>query len=235
MAKSKIIKDLANGDVDTITALKRAKVLLFDLKNDEILNWINYEITGYPSDIALPDYRITSGILTGSYIKGSMAQHMKYTNVPLPLGKMPADQREALLSIQFREGVEALKELSISNSDGSQNLAKEIPADFFPNIANYNNDPYMVITSARVIFGTQCIKSIFSIIENRLLDVLILLEKEFGVLDELDIDYSSKSTNELKTITNKIVVIIYNDNRVTVGNGNKIKDSTIASIINGTE
>lgn len=32
MAKSKIIKDLANGEVDTITALKRAKVLVSDLE-----------------------------------------------------------------------------------------------------------------------------------------------------------------------------------------------------------
>ena len=34
MAKSKIIRDLANGEVDTITALKRAKVLVSDLNND---------------------------------------------------------------------------------------------------------------------------------------------------------------------------------------------------------
>ena len=36
MAKSKIIKDIANGDVDSITALKRAKVLVSDLNNPEI-------------------------------------------------------------------------------------------------------------------------------------------------------------------------------------------------------
>ena len=45
MAKSKIIKDLANGEVDTITALKRAKVLVSDLANDGILRWLDYEIS----------------------------------------------------------------------------------------------------------------------------------------------------------------------------------------------
>ena len=44
MAKSKIIKDLANGSVDTMVALKRAKVLLSEFNNEDILNWINYEI-----------------------------------------------------------------------------------------------------------------------------------------------------------------------------------------------
>ena len=42
-----------------------------------------------------------------------------------------------------------------------------------------------MITSARVIIGEQCISDIFAAVENRLLDVLILLEKEFGNLDEL--------------------------------------------------
>lgn len=52
MAKSKIIKDLANGEVDTITALKRAKVLVSDLENDGILRWLDYEISGYPEGVA---------------------------------------------------------------------------------------------------------------------------------------------------------------------------------------
>ena len=50
MAKSKVIKELANGTIDTLTALKRAKVLLYDLDNQEISDWINCEITGYPKD-----------------------------------------------------------------------------------------------------------------------------------------------------------------------------------------
>ena len=74
---------------------------------------------------------------------------------------------------------------------------------------------------------SQC----FSNIENRLLDVLILLEKEFGVLDDLDIDVESKSEDEKEGIVKQLQIIIFNDNSVTIGNGNKIKDSNIASSI----
>ena len=56
MAKSKIIRDLANGEVDTITALKRAKVLVSDLNNDEILEWLDYEISGYPTEAIIVIY-----------------------------------------------------------------------------------------------------------------------------------------------------------------------------------
>ena len=232
MAKSKIIKDIANGTIDTMTALKRAKILFAALENAELLAWVNHEISGYPVDALLPDYRVERGTLKGSYFKGSMASHMKWNNVSIPLGKMPADLADDILKLQFHDGVNALKQL-VETSDNGQ-LAKPIPADFFPYIAKYNNDPYMNIVSARVVGSTHCVTNIFSVIENRLLDALLLLEKEFGILDDLDIDTSAKSPDEIQTIAKKVYVIIYNDQSVNIGDGNKIKDSNIASIQNGS-
>ena len=83
-----------------------------------------------------------------------------------------------------------------------------------------------------VVFSEHIISNIFSNIENKLLDILILLEREFGSLDELDIDVTTKSEEELKNINNQILVLIYNDYSVSIGDGNKIKDTTIASAIN---
>ena len=80
MAKSQIIKDLANGVVDTQTALKRAKVLLQELDNIDLLQWINYEIGGYPNDVDVPEYRIISGQLYGTHFKGSLANHIQYND-----------------------------------------------------------------------------------------------------------------------------------------------------------
>lgn len=232
MAKSKIIKDLANSDIDTITALKRAKVLFSELGNEKLLNWVNFEISGYPLDAELPSYRMEQGSLMGSYMKGSMASHMKWTNVSIPLGKMPEDIKKEMLSIKFNEGVEALKQLADEYSTGDKKLGKVIPADFFPAIASFNNDPYMIITSAHVTVATHSIYNIFSMIESKLLDTLLLLEKEFGNLDELDLDTSSKSPEELSQISDKITVIIYNDYSVNVGDNNKIKNSEIGSQTN---
>lgn len=231
MAKSKIILDLANSSVDTMTALKRAKVLLLELGNDKLLEWVNCEIAGYPSDAELPEYRVVQGNLMGSYFKGSMANHMRWNNVSLPLGKMPDEIRDRILNVSFHEGVDALKKLLESADDEERQLGATLPAEFFPIIAKCNNDPYMNIISARVVIGSQFVQNIFSVIENKLLDIFMILEKEFGNLDSLDIDVSGKSEEELHKISERMVVVIYNDNRVTVGNGNKIKDSNIASSI----
>jgi hypothetical protein len=227
MAKSQIIKDLANSTIDVGTALKRAKVLFSELGNEELLKWVNCEISGYPDNASLPDYRVLRGTLIGSYMKGSMANHLKWTNVSIPLGKMPEETKDALLSVYLFEGVDALEHLIQFNENPENRLGKQIPADCFPLFNKYNNDPFMIITSARVEVSTHNLSNVISIIENRLLDSLLLLEKEFGNLDELDIDTSGKSTLEIEEIANKITVLVYNDNRVTIGDGNKIKDSSI--------
>ena len=57
------------------------------------------------------------------------------------------------------------------------------------------------------------------------------LEKQFGNLDELDIDVDNKSEQELKEIVNHIYVLIYNDQSVTIGNDNEFNNSNITSSI----
>lgn len=59
---------------------------------------------------------------------------------------------------------------------------------------------------------------------------MLLLDKEFGNLDELDLDTSGKTPEELQAIADKMIVIIYNDQSITIGNENRIKDSEIVSV-----
>lgn len=232
MAKSRIIKELANSSIDTQTALKRAKVLLQELDSEDVLKWINYEIEGYPNDVDVPIYRKIGGQLYGSYFKGSMVSHMTYTNVPLPLGNMSDKERQSILNTNVTQGIQALKHM-VTESEGSETktIAKGVPADFYPHIAHANNDPYMIITSASVELNMPQLLSIFSKVESILLDIFYYLEKQFGNLDELDIDTESKSKDELEEIIQHIQVIIYNDHSVSIGDNNKIKDSTISSLI----
>ena len=74
--------------------------------------------------------------------------------------------------------------------------------------------------------------SIFPKVESKLLDILCYLERQFGNLDELDIDKESKTEAELEEIVQHIYVLIYNDNSVSIGNNNRIKDSNIVATVN---
>lgn len=57
----------------------------------------------------------------------------------------------------------------------------------------------------------------------------MILEKEFGCLDELNIETTAKTEEEIEGINNQILVMAFNDNSVIIGDRNKIKDTYIAS------
>lgn len=232
MAKSQIIKDLANGTADIQTALKRTKVLLQELNNDKLLQWVNYEIEGYPENADIPDYRIIGGQVYGTYFKGSIATHVQYNHVPISLGNLPDEIKNDILTIKITQGIEALNAMVIeSRRKENGGLTRLIPSELYPHIAQANNDLGMIIVTASVELNMAEILNIFPKIESKLLDILLFLEKQFGKLDDLDINTESKSEEELERIINHIYVVIYNDKSITIGDKNKIKDSNIASSI----
>ena len=132
MAKSRIIKELASRQVDISTVLLRTKVLLNDIGDQSLIDWINCELSGYPESDELPDYRVYQGILKGTFLlKYRNGRYEQHTNVSIPLLQMPEDQKEKLLSVYFYDGVDALNEMySYSESDNPL-LEKPIPADSF--------------------------------------------------------------------------------------------------------
>lgn len=229
MPRSQIIKDLANSNCDLSTALKRAKVLINLLGDEQILKWINCEIEGYKEEDEIPEYRKFSGDFRGTYIVGTMGQHVKYSNVSIPLGKMPKEERSALLTASMRQGIPTLEQML---KDPSTKFAKNVPADIYRAIEQFVNNPLFLIVSGDVIYDKMQVMDIIPHVENTLLDMLLLLEKEFGNLDGLDIDVDSKDESQLDNIHNSLCVMVFNDNSVTIGNNSKLRDTTIVANVN---
>lgn len=230
MARSQIIKDLAYEKCDLGTVLKRTKVLIKLLGDDKILEWINCEIEGYKREEDIPEYRKLKGDFVGTYVIGTMGQYVKYSNVPIPLGEMPSEQRDIFLTASVQQGISTLQQI-LNDSAGS--FVKKVPADIYRVIEKFIPSPFLSIVSGKVVYDKMQVMGIISHVENTLLDMLLLLEKEFGNLDDLDIDVDTKDDQQLDNIFHSLYVIIFNDNdnSVTIGNNNKLKDSTVAANI----
>ena len=84
------------------------------------------------------------------------------------------------------------------------------------------------ITDAYVDIDLGMVSDIISKVKTKILETLLFLEKEFGNLDGLDIDISTKTEEELKSIIQHIQVNLY-DNSIAIGNNNKIKNSNIVT------
>lgn len=220
MAKSKMLKDFAQNKIELESLLKQLKLLLVDLGKEELVDWINHEIEGYPANANLPEYREYPGILKGSFLNF----YTQCKNVPIPLkSDSPEVVKEHTSKVYFREGVSALKKLQTSNGK----IHASIPGDLLPSIQSCSAVSMTYLMNADIEVSDTIPSSILSTIENKAMDILILLEKEFGCLDDLSIDISEKDENEIEKIANYITIII-NDNHVEIGDDNTIKNSTIS-------
>lgn len=221
MAKSQIIKDLVNGTVDLHTSLKRAKVIFQEIGCEYLNCWIGNELEGYRTKEEVPEYRKVRGFLVGCYLSKS---GMKCQNVAIPTNNIDEDVINGILVNYAKQSVFALQHAIAGNHSFERPLDDQECKYLSQKTGCY-------IYKASVQTDNSTIVDILPQVESILMELLCYIEKQFGNLDDLDIDVDSKSEEELKEITKHIYVIIYNDQSITIGDKNKIKDATIASLI----
>lgn len=216
MARSKIIKDFTSSNISMDIALKQLRVLLDDIGDDSSIDWVKNELTGYRhEDTSIPSYRKVTGVLIADYLVG----HMHYQNNSLPLHHLDEESRKNLLEARLPQSVSTLENIINNN----KYLSLHVLPEFFPRIQKGSNAR---IINAHISISFTDVKDILSTINNKILEILLLLEKEFGNLDDLSIDISLKEPDELNTIVQNINMTLY-DNSITVGNNNKIKGSDL--------
>lgn len=220
MDKSKIIQQLANSEIDLKTALKRLKVLLSYFDRKDLNHWVDCELMGYSNDDTLPCYRIVCGTLEG---KISSCGHI-FSYQPLSISCLPQDIYENFINnIKIYDSVSQIIEYSRES-----NTCKILPPECYFYFEDSENS-YSVIKAYIKLYGQ--FNKILSVIENRVLDILLLLEKEFGNLDGLDIDLSRKTTEEKEAVIKNIYNIIQINNidkSLCIGDNNSISETSIA-------
>jgi len=218
LAKSNIIKNFINSNMDINTALQNLMAILYCLEDENLINWANKELSGYDSINELPEYRKLKGRVMASYIVGNM----KYSNAPFIISHLDDDIQENLININLYSSISTLEEMK---NKGESRIGKPIPPEFYI-LLQENTNAHII--EASVNTDLSSINDVISKVRVKILKTLLFLEKEFGNLDELDIDISIKNKEELKNIVQHIHFNLY-DNSIKIGDGNKIKGSNITT------
>lgn len=223
MAKSTIIKDFAGGRVSVEIALKQLKVLLAEFDKPEMLKWVNAELQGYDDTDVLPEYRVIVGNLVGNFLN----YYTKCTHISIPLkSDAPNELVEMCSQVRLYDSLSALRALTETDRE----FGRQINASLLPYVQQFSAISMTALLNATVEFSQTQVKNVFSRVENAVLDVLLLLEKEFGNLDDLDIDLTSKSNDEIQSIASNIMILLYNNNNsIVIGDNNRMKDTSISS------
>ena len=83
--------------------------------------------------------------------------------------------------------------------------------------------------SIRQRVAVNVLGNIISTLRTKMIKAMLELEKEYGNLDKLDIDTSSKTKQERESINTTVINYIYNDSSITIGNDNKFKDVDVST------
>ena len=177
-------------------------VITNSLENEELNDWIEGELNGYSNSDDIPDYRKNIRyIIRYSGINGSF----QVNNNVLPESLFTKEIKEALRSRVITSGIKTIEKAVSGEFNVSFDLIELAPIV-------YKKSDYMItcMKLEQVIDKTSFLE-ILSNVKTKLISILLRLEKEFGNLDNLDIDVGLKNDIELENLNDSISKTLYHD------------------------
>ena len=218
MAKSTIIKELANNQIPMEVALQRLMIIASDLENEELSAWAEAELHGYSQSDTLPEYRnIRSIHFLYSGINGSF----KVTNCPFTFTNILEEKLSNIYNVPIMDSVSSLQDF-VDNPD-----KKSYRRDFSMLNGYVLQRTGIQCTSIYQTVPLNFLQKILSQIKTILMHVFLELDKEYGCLDDLDVDTTTKTPEEVEKINEVVNNYIFIDNSINVGDKNKLKGSEI--------
>lgn len=198
MARSKIIKDLVNNNKSITMSLQELLVITNELDNRELNNWIKNELNGYANTEDMPEYRKgLPYVIVYSGING----RFNVTNKPLPLPAF-GEHAKDISSLAFIKN-------SILELENLKEGTMQRDLTLYAGIVEENTGISCLSISMR--FGKNLSDSIISNVKTKMIEALLLLEKEFGCLDDLYIQDNRLTGDKIDKVNKGINSIIFSD------------------------
>lgn len=219
MAKSKIIKELANNSISLDVALSRLFIIASDIGNDALQQWAECELHGYGNH-KLPEYRYAKNtVFKYSGINGNC----KVTDAPLPLLEIMKTEDPTTFYLPIPDGISTIE--GFANNPTHSEVGRDITwaAGMVYEMSGIQ------CYSIKQIVPLNIFEGVLNSVKMMLMKIFIKLDKTYGCLDDLDVDTDSVSPEEVAATNMTINKYIYVDNSINIGDKNKIDGSEILS------
>lgn len=147
------------------------------LNNNELSDWAKAEAGGYESTDSLPDYRVFKTEVRGTFF-GPFGASL--SNVSIPQAVIDEEHREMLFTAYIMQSVGELEQLAIGRPDSSS-----ITIPWTGNTVMYyqRKEIYSgyALNAAWKVLTTMTIAGILEVIRARVLEFVLVIEKEFGI------------------------------------------------------
>ena len=207
MAKSKIIKEMANEEVSLQVSLKRALIIASDIGNESFKKWIQKELSGYSENDKLPPYRIFKGVYKASYFMMGMQRK----DEPMSVSTLFGEGHEDLAIYNCYDNIAFLEDAC------KDERLRKVDRICFRKYLRKSVDSFFLEISQN-----QFSNAIAKVTEE-LLTVLLKIDSELGNLDSLDVCLENE---EKRTVVNEIINN-YFGSVIKMGDNNEINKSEI--------
>lgn len=170
-----LLRDIQNSAIDSNVRLsdllRKCKILSARLENAEFERWVDAELNGYPSQDALPPYRIVGCIAKG-HLGGPFGAEMR--NITIPASCLPEKARVWAESVHLVQSIGSLEELAKGEGGDFQ---CEWPGDLIAMVATKIYRGYSLY-AAWLSIPKGGIIGILDTVRNRILNFALEIEKE---------------------------------------------------------
>lgn len=232
---NKLIENIADSKMGAGDILRNAKILAYNIDNNDFKKWIDKESNGYSEDEELPEYRIIKTVLYGKIeqIKG-FGSSVLYERFLLPTSHLSKEQQDIINTWRCINPIGEIQ--SIIDNAGENGLGTPCPISVIPLIrkAMY---PNVNINQVWREIQKYDLENIIESVKNRLLDFLLELDKEMNLDANFVPHNNDMKTQKIFQNTINASVANFGDNSSTeitgssIGINSSVNDS-IASKLN---
>lgn len=217
--RSKILIDLINDKIDVKKAFQILSLLLEDIENTDIENWMKYEIYGYPKDIVVPEYRIINASIIGTVKTYTMI--INNYDIPVPL-----EDKKALCKHNVRDSVAEIAQYALAEEQSEKHcLLSPIDIGYINSVALIQDAE---ITHANIQFSMYGYTNVLNLLKDKLIEIFKKLEKQYGCLDDYCIEFENEK--DKNDTSKQLLKIIYNDYSVKIGDNNKLDKNVVGNL-----
>jgi hypothetical protein len=169
---NEIVSALSSEAGSLTDALLKTKVLLHRIGRQELAEWVNHELNGYPDAEQVPEYRR----LPSQVLANAMNMAYQITGHPIPLGHLSDSQRYDLQTTKMHQSLAVLEKFV---QDKNGRLQAPIPMEANGILGKGLANGYM-IQRAWCEIQTADVAQIVVQVRSRLLDFILQLQDQIG-------------------------------------------------------
>lgn len=193
---------LISNDSELSSIFLKLRLLAARLGSDILGDWVKHEVSGYPSNIDLPEYRIVPVNYTGTF-SGPFNSGVK--NAPIPSRIIEKHAGEAWVNHRVRDGIGAIGEL-VKSSQESGSLGINA-SDLILYLQGHVYPQFSCVEVCGSI-SRSAIVQIEAEVKSRVLELTIELEKSIPAAAEIVLTPNLKEPldqQKISQITNQTI------------------------------